>query len=174
MVLNRYVSALTLRFKSVCIGFDFALRFRNLFFVDIASSAGNFELISVFDFELEYADMNFDLVSASLALGLRSGVSSFSFKTSIWTLIWYRLHNGISKAFRSCVSNGDFSKNGEDTGARKFGFFFAFSVVINLICLFTFDFDLCIEISTTFIIMLMLIMSSMAVMMFILAFLRVW
>ncbi|UZO29127.1 uncharacterized protein OCT59_022616 [Rhizophagus irregularis] len=79
MVLNRYVSALTLRFKSVCIGFDFALRFRNLFFVDIALSLG-FELISVFDFELEYADM----VSASLALGLRSGVSSFGFKTSIW------------------------------------------------------------------------------------------
>ncbi|PKB94517.1 hypothetical protein RhiirA5_507580 [Rhizophagus irregularis] len=45
------------------------------------------------------------------------------------------------------------------------------AVVINLICLFTFDFDLCIEISTTFIIMLMLIMSSRAVMMFILAFL---
>ncbi|GET67377.1 hypothetical protein RIR_jg5511.t1 [Rhizophagus irregularis DAOM 181602=DAOM 197198] len=44
-------------------------------------------------------------------------------------------------------------------------------VLINLICLFTFDFDLCIEISTTFIIMLMLIMSSRAVMMFILAFL---
>ncbi|GET55416.1 hypothetical protein RIR_jg15874.t1 [Rhizophagus irregularis DAOM 181602=DAOM 197198] len=57
----KYVSALTLRFKSVCIGFDFALRFRNLFFVDIASSLG-FELISVFDFELEYADMvSFDL-----------------------------------------------------------------------------------------------------------------
>ncbi|GBC33642.2 hypothetical protein RIR_jg22386.t1 [Rhizophagus irregularis DAOM 181602=DAOM 197198] len=130
MVLNRYVSALTLRFKSVYIGF--------------------FESISVFDFELEYADMNFDLVSAPSALRLRSVISvdSFGFRT----LIWYRLHNGISKAFRSCVSNGDF-------------------IVINLICLFTFDFDLCIEISTTFIIMLMLIMSSRAVMMFILAFL---
>ncbi|CAB4433200.1 unnamed protein product [Rhizophagus irregularis] len=63
MVLNRYVSALTLRFKSVCIGFDFALCLRNLFFVDIASSLG-FELISassnryqVFDFGLGYADM---------------------------------------------------------------------------------------------------------------------
>ncbi|CAG8751046.1 20183_t:CDS:1, partial [Rhizophagus irregularis] len=29
------------------------------------------------------------------------------------------LHNGISKAFRSHVGNGDFSKNGEGTGARN-------------------------------------------------------
>ncbi|PKK56795.1 hypothetical protein RhiirC2_721640, partial [Rhizophagus irregularis] len=86
----KYVSALTLRFKSVCIGFDFALRFRNLFFVDIALSLG-FELISTSLNRYQFSTLNLNMpiwcvssfgfgtliwVSAPLALGLRSGIGS--------------------------------------------------------------------------------------------------
>ncbi|PKC52577.1 hypothetical protein RhiirA1_481195 [Rhizophagus irregularis] len=56
----KYVSALTLRFKSVCIGFDFAFRFRNLFFVDIASSLG-FELISASSNRYQFSTLNLNM-----------------------------------------------------------------------------------------------------------------
>ncbi|PKY60242.1 hypothetical protein RhiirA4_483737 [Rhizophagus irregularis] len=128
----------------VCIGFDFALRLRNLFFYIsfFLSNLNQYQLLFLLGFGL-ISTSSFGFGSISVfnfgTWICRYGVISFDFETSIWCQLlqlWdfdlvsfplalglrsdkYRFHNGISKAFRSRVSNGNFSKNGKGTGARN-------------------------------------------------------